>query len=214
MSLLELARHRYSTKAYDDTHRIADAQIDSLLELARLTASSVNIQPWHFFVASDLAGKTRIRPSVQGNFIANDGKVMNASHVIVLCTRTSIDDAHLEALRAQEAADSRYHTEKAEHITQDIRTHNIAVNSDHIQTWLEKQTYIALGSLLLGAAEHGLDATPIEGFDRAILNEVLDLPRQGLSSTLIVTLGKHSPQDGNAKLPKSRLARDYVITHL
>lgn len=216
MSLLELARHRYSTRAYDATYRIPDAQIDTLLELVRLTASSLNIQPWHFFVASDIAGKTRIRPGVQGNFASNDSKVMDASHVIVLCTRTAVDEAHQEALRAQEAQDGRYHTEKAKQATLGIRAHNLAAHQQKgdTQTWLEKQTYIALGSLLLGAAELGLDATPIEGFDHALLDEALNLPGQGLSSTLIVTLGKHSEADGNAKLPKSRLARDYVVTHL
>lgn len=41
--------------------------------------------------------------------------------------------------------------------------------------WMEKQVYLALGTLLLGAPALSLDATPIKGFDPRILDEKLNL---------------------------------------
>ena len=45
----------------------------------------------------------------------------------------------------------------------------------------------------------------MEGFDAKILDEELGLNARGLSSIVIPSLGYHSSEDFNAKLPKSRL---------
>ena len=52
-----------------------------------------------------------------------------------------------------------------------------------------KQAYIALGFGLLAAADLRIDATPMEGFDNKAVDELLDLPAQGLKSTVILALG-------------------------
>ena len=79
---------------------------------------------------------------------------------------------------------------------------------------MEKQVYLSAGSLLLGAATLGIDATPIEGFDQALLDAEFDLHAQGLMSTVIVSLGYRRQDDFNAALPKSRWPADQVITRL
>jgi nitroreductase/dihydropteridine reductase len=79
---------------------------------------------------------------------------------------------------------------------------------------MEKQTYLAAGTLLLGAAAMGLDACPIEGFDQQALSGALDLRAQGLVPSLIVALGRRAADDFNATLPKSRLPAAQTITRL
>ena len=53
MSPVSFARQRYTTKAYDASRQVDQAIIDELLELLRLSPSSVNSQPWHFIVVRD-----------------------------------------------------------------------------------------------------------------------------------------------------------------
>ena len=77
---------------------------------------------------------------------------------------------------------------------------------------MEKQVYLALGTLLLGAATLEIDATPIEGFDRTTLDDVLGLRERGLNSVVLAALGYHSDEDFNACLPKSRLTADEILT--
>lgn len=48
--LLPLLRERRSVRAYDDTHRLGDAALASLLEAARWAPSAGNSQPWAFLV--------------------------------------------------------------------------------------------------------------------------------------------------------------------
>ena len=78
-----------------------------------------------------------------------------------------------------------------------------------LKPWLNKQTYIALGSLLLSAGLLKIDATPIEGFDSHILDRVLKL--DGYSSSVIVSLGYRSENDLNSKLKKARLDINDII---
>ena len=67
---------------------------------------------------------------------------------------------------------------------------------------------------LLGAGALGVDATPIEGFDAAVLNQTLGLHEKGLTATLIVSLGYRAEDDFNRKLPKSRLPLEAVLTEI
>ena len=84
---------------------------------------------------------------------------------------------------------------------------------DH-QHWLEKQVYLNMGTLLLGAAALGIDAVPMEGIDAKALDQEFGLSEKGLSAISIVSLGYRSEDDFNAGLPKSRLAEEDIITVL
>ncbi len=52
-----------------------------------------------------------------------------------------------------------------------------------------KQAYIGFGLSIAQAAELKVDATPMEGFDPAALDELLGLKELGLRSTTILPLG-------------------------
>lgn len=217
MQLTALAKSRYTTKAYDASRKIPQETIHELLEQLRQSPSSVNSQPWHFIVASDQQGKARVAKSAEGGFVYNEAKMLNASHVIVFCTRTEMPESHLQAVLAQEAADGRFANDEAR-AGQDKSRHGYVnmhkFDQKDVQHWMEKQTYLALGTLLLGAASLGLDATPMEGFDFKKLDEELGLRDKGFTSLVVVSLGYRSDSDFNATLPKSRLPAETVFTFL
>ena len=98
MDIARIARTRHTCKAYDASRKIPADQIEQLKTLLRFAPSSVNSQPWHFFIAETDAGKARIANSTpEGSpYAANLPKVKNASHVVALCARTNVDDAHIE----------------------------------------------------------------------------------------------------------------------
>ncbi|MFY1665274.1 oxygen-insensitive NAD(P)H nitroreductase [Pseudomonas sp. Pseu.R1] len=217
MQLTAIAKSRYTTKAYDATRKIPQETIDTLLEQLRHSPSSVNSQPWHFIVASDEQGKARVAKGAEGAFAYNEAKILNASHVIVLCTRTEMTDEHLNAVLAQEELDGRFANPEAKAGQDGIRRGYVNMHKydlKDVQHWMEKQTYLALGTLLLGAASLELDATPMEGFDFKKLDAELGLREKGFSSLVVVSLGYRSETDFNAKLPKSRLSNEAVFTHL
>ena len=78
--------------------------------------------------------------------------------------------------------------------------------------WCQKQSYIALGTLLAACAEAHIDACPMEGFDPAKVDEILGLTAQGLTSTAFCPLGFRAADDASASYKKVRLPmKDFVI---
>ena len=76
--------------------------------MLQMSPSSTNIQPWSFVIADDDAGKARIAKSTQGAFHFNTPKVLDASHVVVFCTRIHADDEYMQAVLEKEDQDGRY----------------------------------------------------------------------------------------------------------
>lgn len=217
IDLVTRAKARYTAKAYDPTRKVPAPLIEQLRTLLRLAPSSVNSQPWHFIVAATDESKARIARATHGAYAYNAPKVLNASHVFVLCTRHTMSDAHVEAIIDQEGRDGRYPSEqnrKERHkmLFNSINAHRTTRRD--VQAWMEKQTYIALGILLLGAAMLELDATPIEGFDNVVLDRELGLPAQGFIGSVIVPVGYHAADDFNAGLPKSRFSEQALFTDM
>jgi nitroreductase/dihydropteridine reductase len=217
MNVLAAAQRRYTAKAYDAARRIPHATLEELQELLRHAPSSVNSQPWHFVVAGDAAARQRVAKATQGGYAYNAGKILDASHVIVLCARLDMDTAHVERLLAQEALDGRFQAEGAREGQRQGRAGYISLHRHDLkdlQHWMEKQVYLAMGTLLLGAGALGVDATPMEGFDAKVLDAELGLRERGFTSVLLVALGYRGEGDFNARLPKSRLPRETVFTTL
>lgn len=217
MSVTETALKRYTTKAFDASKSVPAAAIEDLLTMLRMSPSSVNSQPWHFVLASDAAGKARIAKAAQGAFAYNEQKVLNASHVLVLAALTSMPEAHLDAVLQKEQADGRFVTPEAMEGQRKSRGLYVDLHryeQKDLQHWMEKQVYLALGTLLTGAALLGLDATPMEGFDFRALDEELGLRAKGFTSVVLVSLGYRSDGDFNAKLPKSRLPEANTLTRI
>ena len=189
-------------------------QIETLL---RFSPSSVNSQPWHYVIASSDEGKARVAKATVGGYAFNEPKVRNASHVVVFCTRANIDEQHLETLLAQEAGDGRFASDEARAAQQRGRSYFVGMHrfeKRDAQHWMEKQVYLALGTLLLGAGALGIDACPIEGFDQAVLDAEFDLRAKGYTSAVLVALGYRGADDFNATLPKSRLPESTVISRV
>ena len=217
MLLSEAVTQRHTVKAFDKTHTLPPAQIETLLHVLQNSPSSVNSQPWHFVVAATEAGKKAVSASTAEGFVYNAAKVLDASHVIAFCMRAEMNEAHLQNILHHEAQAGRFRDASAQ-AGQDksrrgyVDLHRYVLRD--LPQWMEKQVYIALGGLLLSAALLGIDATPMEGFDTAALDKALGLREKGFTSVVLVSLGLRSEQDFNAALPKSRLPRDELFTFI
>lgn len=217
MDLLNVSKTRYTTKAYNPEKKIPQETFNKLLEILRLTPSSINIQPWHFFIAENQAAKERIAKSLVGKYAYNAPKVLDSSHTILFCTKADISEQHLENLLNQDDLSGRFKDEKAKQGQKDSRTGYVdyyRTEKGDLQRWAENQTFIALGQILLAAGIEGIDATPIGGFDEDIITQELKLTEQNLVPSVLLTLGYRSESDFNAKLPKSRLNKEQIFTQL
>lgn len=217
MDIARIVTTRRTCKAFDAAKKIPEDKVEQVRTLLRYAPSSVNSQPWHFVIAASEAGKARIADTLKGGYAYNEAKVRNASHVVVFCARTDLDEAHQAAILGQEERDGRFANPEARAGQQKARGFYVDLHREALQdvdSWMERQIYLSLGTLLLGAAALEIDACPMEGFDPAAVNAALDLAERGYTALVMVALGYRSEADFNANLPKSRLPAETVISHL
>jgi len=217
MDIVSIALQRYSTKAFDASKKLTADEAEKIKTLLRYSPSSTNSQPWHFIVASTEEGKARVAKSAAGGYVFNERKMLDASHVVVFCTKITMDDAWLEKVVDQEDADGRFATPEAKAANHKGRTffadlHRKDRQDDH--EWMARQVYLNVGNFLLGVGAMGLDAVPIEGFDADVLDAEFGLKEKGFTSLVVVPVGHHSVEDFNKSLPKSRLPEETVVTEI
>lgn len=219
MELQKVLNWRYSTKSFDPNKKISNDNFEQIKMLLQMSPSSTNIQPWHFIIAQSEEGKKRVAKGTQGFFQFNEPKVMNASHVVVFCSRTDADETYMQHLLEQEDQDGRYPNDEIKQNVYGAR--NIFANIHRydlkdLPHWLEKQVYLNIGNFLLGTAALGIDALPMEGVDVKALDEEFGLREKGFTTVAVVALGYRDESDFNIpeKTPKSRLPISEIITEL
>lgn len=217
MDLLTTLQTRYSTKEFDPNKKISEENMEMIENLLQLSPSSTNLQPWRFIIADTQEGKERIAKGSQGFFSFNEPKVLDASAVVVFASRHQIDEDFLLKVLNKEDADGRFAEEQWKNETHGGRS--IFVNFHKydfkdVQHWAEKQLYLNLGNFLLGVAQLGIDALPMEGLDMKVLDEEFGLREKGYTSAIVVALGYRKDNDFNATLPKSRLAKEDIIERI
>lgn len=222
--ILNVAKCRHTAKAYDSSKTIPENIAAKMKELLRYSPSSTNAQPWHFIIASTEEGKNRVAKGTDDRYPFNSPSIRAASHVVVFASRLDITDAHLDAVLEQEDKDGRFNAETEELKEERKAGMNggrrmfINLHRHHYKDlphWTDKQVYLNIGQFLLGVAALGLDATPMEGIDIDAIDEEFGLREKGYTSVAVVTVGySHPEEDYNAKLPKSRLPEDYIITEV
>lgn len=219
MKITDILNWRYSTKEFDSNKKINEEDFEQVKTLLQMSPSSTNIQPWHFIIANSEDGKKRITKGTQGFFQFNESKVMHASHIIVFCSKTGTDENYMKHIQGSEDKDGRYPNEEIKQMVYGAR--NIFADMHKYdfkdqQHWLEKQVYLNMGNLLLGAAALKIDTLPMEGIDLKALDEEFGLREKGFTAVAVVSLGYRSENDSNSpdKTPKSRLSQEEIFTLL
>lgn len=208
----DIAKRRYTCKAYDPNQKIPQEDIEQLYTVLRNSPSSVNSQPWHFIVAESDEAKAKILPAF---FEFNQPRITNASHIVIFLSRNELPSEFLTKIVDQEEKDQRFPEAGMKQANDDGRRYFVDLNNqspEKLHQWQNKQVYIALGNLLFAAAALEIDSTPIEGFDAEKLNEILELKAKGYRSVVVASLGYRSDEDLNATFNKSRLPFDDLFT--
>ncbi|HGY2267935.1 oxygen-insensitive NAD(P)H nitroreductase [Morganella morganii] len=215
MTITQAVMQRYSTKSFDPAKKISDEVMNSIKTLLRYSPSSVNIQPWHFIIAASEEGKNRIAASTRPGFEFNTAKITDASHVVLLCAKTDVDEAYMNSVLEQEDKDGRYATPEHKAMNNSGRTFFVNLHKEtlgDLPHWAAKQVFLNMGTLLLGVSALGVDAVPMEGMDFNTLDTEFGLSAKGLTPVAVVSLGYRKEDDFNAALPKSRLPEAQIIT--
>lgn len=202
MTILEALNARYAVKKMTG-NAVSDEKIETILEAIRLSATGFGLQPYQIFVIKDAELKAKLSPAA-----FNQPQIMGSSHLLVFTTWIEVTDQHVEDYMKLIAETRGVSLESLADFSKGIKGALVSKPVDQQQAWMAKQTYIAMGTALLAAAEQEVDSTPMEGFNPAAVDEVLGLNEKGLKSVLILALGEKDKegdyQYGAKKVRKSK----------
>ncbi len=190
--VLDAFHFRSATRYYDPSKKISEEDFAYILELARLSPSSVGSEPWQFVIVQNPELRQKLKPVSWGMAT----QVEDASHlVVILAKKNARYDSDFFRSSLEKRGLNQEQIEKALARYKEFQTHDINVleNDRTLFDWCSKQTYIALANMMTGAALIGIDSCPIEGFNYAEVNRILaqegafDATEYGVS--VMVTFG-------------------------
>ncbi|MEU1418125.1 nitroreductase family protein [Streptomyces sp. NPDC005731] len=209
---------KHLSRYLDPSKTVPEEALQQLLRFLRSAPTSTNIQPNHFYVLATPEGKERLANNL-GDF-DNGEKILRASHAIILATRTDLPESHVEAVFSKERADGRF-PDPAQQELRESMNHDFLnflnlprmYGDESIKHWMEKQTYMVLGMTMMAAAELGVEAMPLEGFDPVCVDKEFKIRETGHTTTVLMLLGYSDPAKVYSN-PISRFESDQLFTFL
>jgi nitroreductase len=207
-TLLDNLNWRYATKKYDAAKKISTADLNTLKEAVRLSASSYGLQPYKVVIVENPELREQLKGAAYGQT-----QITDASHLFIFANDLNLDAKSVEAY-INNISETRGVPAEALGGFSDMMNGVIgSLSNDAKNNWTAKQTYIALGNLLSAAAELRIDATPMEGFNPTAFNEILGFDKLGLNASVIATIGYRHEEDEAQHYKKVRKSQeDLFIT--
>lgn len=199
MSVINQLQWRYATKSFDTSKFVKPEKLQILKEAFNLTATSYGLQPIKMLVLNDKTLQKELIPHTM-----NQKQIAEASHVLVFCIQTSIDEEFV--LNYFNRVHSIRKTPKSVlKPFQDFLVSDFENKSQElIEEWATNQAYLALGNILTVCALEGIDSCPMEGFSPDKYDDLLGLKKHGLKSVLLLPIGYRAEDDMFADFKKVR----------
>lgn len=212
--IIQDLHYRYTTKKYDSTRQISAEDMAVIKEAIRLSASSINSQPWKFIVIESDAAKQRFHDTFANKHQFNQIHAKEASHTILFAHNPYFTEDDFRKRVDAEVSSGHLPAEMYDAFMGAYAF--AAANTDENGfngNWTKAQSYIALGNLLHTLARLKIDSTPMEGVDAELIGEIFKDELDGYECSFALAMGYHlEGEDYNNGLPKARLALDDVIT--
>lgn len=205
--LSERLTWRYATKKMDPARSVPQDKVDRILDAIRLAPTSSGLQPFEVIEVTNPEVRAKLRAAA-----FDQAQITDGSHLLVFAAWDDYTAARIDAIVAHHAAErgasetltGYYDRLKGMYLGRDAQT-----NFEHAA----RQAYIAFGLALTAAAFEEVDATPMEGFDAAQVDDILGLRARGLRSVTLLPLGyRAAAGDWLAPMKKVRRPIEELVT--
>lgn len=207
MALIEDLHWRHAVKAYNPNEKVSQENIDKIVEAARLAPTSSGLQPFKVLVVENQDLKNKLSEGA-----LNPECMREASHIIIFAawdryTAERIDKVYDYTTEERGLPKGRFSA-----YTDKLKSIYLEEEADKNFAHTARQSYIALGLALAQAAELKVDTTPVEGFDSAHIDQVLDLQKLGLKSVSLMYVGiADASRDWVAGMKKVRVPKEEFV---
>ena len=199
---------RYATKRMTG-EKIDEASLHTILKAIQLAPTSLGLQPFTILQIESDEAKEKLAKACQ------QPQVKESSCVLAFCAWTSFSEEKVDAYMENIATTRSLETHQLADFKKMILNFVGGLNNENFKNWASHQAYIALGFGMYAAALEQIDATPMEGFAPAVFDEVFNLNEKGLSSVVLLALGKRDENtDYLAKAKKVRRSHEQLYISL
>lgn len=209
MSLLEALKWRYATKRMNGK-KVSRETIDKILEATHLAPSSAGLQPYNIILVEN----EELRKKIQA-VAFNQPQIAEASHLLIFAAWNDVTEKEVTEYVHRMASERNVSVESLSMLNNSLM--NLVNNKTQEEKyhWAARQAYIAFGIAITAAAVEGVDATPMEGFNPAALDELLGLNEKGLRSVTILPIGyRDAANDPIVGLKKIRRAKEHMVLEM
>ncbi|OMP76570.1 MULTISPECIES: NAD(P)H-dependent oxidoreductase [unclassified Chitinophaga] len=206
MSLITSLKWRYAVKKFSNK-KVNNVDLQTILDAINLSASSAGLQPYRVIVVENEEIRAQLG---KGEF---NPQITEASHLLVFAAKEELSTSDIDEYM-QRMADTRgLPIESLSGFREILTAHITGRSKEENFVWATKQAYIGLGTGLAVAAELRIDTTPMEGFNPAKFDEILELKKKGLKSVVLLAVGyRDTEKDPYVNAAKVRLdVEDFTI---
>ncbi len=204
--ILKALNWRYATNIFDQSKKVSEDDIHTILESARLSPSSFGLEMWKFIVIKNPEIRAKLREAGYGQ-----AKISEASHLILITYRTDVVENITKERIARIAKIHNKDIKEFESLKQMMDGSIGQKDKDgSLESWVKMQSYIALGIMVETASLLDIDNAPLEGFSGEKVDEILNLKEKNLKSSTMLALG-YRGNDPASLRPKVRRTFDEVV---
>lgn len=209
MSVLESLNWRYAAKRMTG-EKVPQERIEAILEAARLAPTSSGLQPFTILSISDRELLEKIKPIAN-----NQPQITEASHLLVFAAWDDVTPEHIQRVFGQVVKERNLPADAMDKNREFLTKHFGSLSREERHNAAARQAYIAFGVAIVAAAEQKVDATPMEGFKPAELDQLLGLKEKGLRSVTLLALGyRDTTKDWLANMKKVRRPIEELVIEL
>lgn len=208
MNTIELLKWRYATKAMNK-QTVTEDKVNTILESARLTATSSGLQQFEVMVVTNQELKDKIR-----TVSWNQSMVSDCSHLLVFAAWDQYTAERINSMFDLVNEERGFKNEGFEAYRQKLLSMYPQQDPEVSFQHAARQSYIALGSAMIACAELQVDSVPMEGFDPNAVDEILGLRAKGLRSTVMLPIGyRDAANDWLVNLKKVRRPMNQFVQY-
>lgn len=209
MNFLESLNWRYATKRMNG-RKVPQDKVDIILEAARLAPTSSGLQPFNIISITDPALLEKIKPVAN-----NQPQITEASHLLVFAAWDDITSEKIDEVFDQVIKERNLPADGLDNYRNFLKSHHGNKTKEERFQAAARQAYVAFGIAIAAAATEQVDATPMEGFNNAALDELLGLKEKGLRSVTLLPLGyRDETNDWLLPQKKVRKSKDQLIIEM
>jgi len=207
--VLDKLNWRYATKQFDSSKHVSPEDLETLLEAARLTASSYGLQPYHIIAVKDKDLRSKLRKASW-----DQAQITDSSYLLVLANKPTFGENLVDDYIDNLVETRGVSKQEVAGYSQMMKSSLLGLSDVQKNSWSTQQAYIVLGNLMNIAAEMKIDTCPMEGIDNSQYNDILGLADKNLNASVVLAIGYRSKEDKTQDFQKVRYSKKQLITHI